>query len=397
DIAIRDEAKYDARQAIELTLGEYLPSEESEVKVDYDTEGLIKWARNRFGVELDPTRLQGRSAAERQYVRDQLVQRAEEVVERADLSGIREYTQKDFGAAELSNWLKDKLGFDVRTQDILNAQKDAERNNPDPVTTMVMQRVEQWYHRREIEYPVEYGIGMFQNMVRQPGIGPQEAAKAFLQWANMRFGLSWTQDIFKTSTLQTASQQLMQASQKFVDERRMEKEMAEAIATKSDDELNAYWEKNYLRPLPETMRYLSGDERTNAIRASVENIRRLELLRFERTILIETLDTHWKDHLYAMDQLRDTIGFRTFSQNDPRIEYKREGSQMFKDMLESVKLRVTELLFKARLTPPQPQQNFAPRPAPRPMAPAPTAGLGIIGPGIGGGISGPGLSGPAQA
>jgi preprotein translocase subunit SecA len=173
--------------------------------------------------------------------------------------------------------------------------------------------------------------------------------------------------------------------------------MAEAIATKNDDELNAYWEKNYLRPLPENMRYLSGDERTNAIRASVENIRRLELLRFERTILIETLDTHWKDHLYAMDQLRDTIGFRTFSQNDPRIEYKREGSQMFKDMLESVKLRVTELLFKARLTPPQPQQNFAPRPAPRPMAPAPTAGLGIIGPGIGGGISGPGLSGPAQA
>ncbi len=402
DIAIRDEAKYDARQAIELTLGEYLPSEDSEVKVDYDTEGLIKWARNRFGVELDATRLQGGSAEERQYVRDMLVQRAEEVVERADLSGIREYTQKDFGAAELSKWLKDKLGFDVRTQDIINAQKDADRNNPDPVTTMVMQRVEQWYHRREIEYPVEYGIGMFQNMVRQPGIGPQEAAKAFLQWANMRFGLSWTQDIFKTSTLQTASQQLMQASQKFVDERRMEKEMAEAIATKTDDELNAYWEKNYLRPLPENMRYLSGDERTNAIRAGVENIRRLELLRFERTILIDTLDGQWKDHLYAMDQLRDTIGFRTFSQNDPRIEYKREGSQMFKDMLENVKLRVTEMLFKARLTPPQPQQNFAPRPAPRPMAPAGgmggMGGLGIIGPGIGGGISGPGLSsGPAQA
>lgn len=399
EVAIREEAKYDARQAIELTLGEYLPSEESEVKVDYDTEGLIKWARNRFGVELDPNRLQGGNAQERQYVRDQLVQRAEDVVEHADLSGIREYTQKDFGSGELSKWLKDKLGFEVRTQDIINAQKDVDRNNPDPVTTMVMQRVEQWYHRREIEYPVEYGIGMFQNMVRQPGIGPQQAATAFLQWANMRFGLNWTQDIFKSSTLQTASQQLMQASQKFVDDRRMEKEMVDAIACKTDDELNAYWEKNYLRPLPDTMRYLSGDERANAIRAGVENIRRLELLRFERTIVIDTLDSQWKDHLYAMDQLRDTIGFRTFSQNDPRIEYKREGSQMFKDMLANVKLRVTELLFKARLTPPQQQQpqNFAPRPAPRPMAPAQTGGLGIIGPGLGG-ISGPGLGqGPSQA
>jgi preprotein translocase subunit SecA len=50
---------------------------------------------------------------------------------------------------------------------------------------------------------------------------------------------------------------------------------------------------------------------------------------FERTILLDTLDQRWKDHLYAMDQLRDAINFRAFSQQDPRIEYKREGSHMF--------------------------------------------------------------------
>ena len=55
----------------------------------------------------------------------------------------------------------------------------------------------------------------------------------------------------------------------------------------------------------------------------------------ERLVLLDTLDTTWKDHLYQMDQLRDSIGFRAFSQQDPRIEYKREGQRQFLAMMES--------------------------------------------------------------
>jgi preprotein translocase subunit SecA len=115
----------------------------------------------------------------------------------------------------------------------------------------------------------------------------------------------------------------------------------------------------------------------------MENMLRSELLYFERSILLETLDGSWKDHLYAMDQLRDSISFRAFSQNDPRIEYKKEGSHMFAGMLKTVRERVTEYVFKAKINPVP-----APRPAPAPQRPPMGGGggmmtSGIVGPGLG--------------
>ena len=62
------------------------------------------------------------------------------------------------------------------------------------------------------------------------------------------------------------------------------------------------------------MRYLDEDDREDAIRARVETLARPELVQFEQMVLVETLDQSWKDHLYAMDQLRDSIGFRAIAQ-----------------------------------------------------------------------------------
>jgi preprotein translocase subunit SecA len=100
---------------------------------------------------------------------------------------------------------------------------------------------------------------------------------------------------------------------------------------------------------------------------------RAELLHVEQTVLLETLDTTWKDHLYAMDQLRDSISFRAFSQQDPRIEYKREGARLLASMLESIRERVTDYIFKARLTPNVPPPQGAPSGAPSGTG-SPTAG-----------------------
>jgi preprotein translocase subunit SecA len=277
---------------------------------------------------------------------------------------------------------------------------------------MLMQRVEQWYHRRECEYPVEYGVGMFQALARSPQVGPQDAAKSFLNWANGRFNMGWTPDLFKTATIQTATQQLLEVSKKAIEGKKMEQEIAEALATTTDEELEKVFKKHYGPDisLPESLKHLKGDDRANAIRGRIESSRRWELLHFERTILLDVLDNLWKDHLYAMDQLRDTINFRAFSQNDPRIEYKREGSQMFLSMLESARLRVTELVFRARIGPPgaptsgggigaggMPIRPIQPRPMTPPPAPrapigAPPSGGMITGPGMGGGITGPGLA-----
>jgi preprotein translocase subunit SecA len=410
--AIREEAKYESRQSIDITLGEYMPMAGSEVNVDFDPSGLVKWARSRFGVELDPARLQHGGDDERAVVRDILVHRAEEVVEQTDLSGLSAFVEKHYGASELAKWSSAMLLQDVVPDDILGVKKKETQDGSNPVTNMLMERVEAWYRKREVEYPVEFGVAMFQNLRTQ---SPQDAAKRFLDWANYRFGMNWTVDLFRSSTLQTAQRDLLKASERVYAENRMGAEIEQALATKTDDELDAFFQKNYEAPLPATMRYLHGQEREDAIRARIENVRRPELLHFERTILLDVLDGLWKDHLYAMDQLRDTINFRAFSQNDPRIEYKREGSHMFKAVLQNCKSRVSELIFRARIGPggggggmprpaPRPMQAPPPPQAPRPMSggfvPAANSGNGAGGGGGGGmysmGITGPGLDPAGQ-
>jgi preprotein translocase subunit SecA len=58
-----------------------------------------------------------------------------------------------------------------------------------------------------------------------------------------------------------------------------------------------------------------------------------------------------------MDQVRESIGFRSFSQLDPRIEFKREGARLFEEMFEHIQDRVTDLVFKAKMQVRMPQQK----------------------------------------
>jgi preprotein translocase subunit SecA len=85
----------------------------------------------------------------------------------------------------------------------------------------------------------------------------------------------------------------------------------------------------------------------------------------ERTILLQMIDHHWKDHLWGMDQLKDGIGLRGYGQKDPLAEYKREGYDMFAGMMERIKTDTLERLFKFQLVRgerPEPEREAA-RPA----------------------------------
>jgi len=66
----------------------------------------------------------------------------------------------------------------------------------------------------------------------------------------------------------------------------------------------------------------------------------------EKMIMLQVIDTKWKDHLYAMDNLREGIGLRAYGQRDPLVEYQHEGYDMFMAMIESVKHETIEFLFK---------------------------------------------------
>ena len=76
-----------------------------------------------------------------------------------------------------------------------------------------------------------------------------------------------------------------------------------------------------------------------------------ELMReLERMVLLHTVDSRWKDHLYAMDSLKEGIGLRGYGQRDPLVEYKREAYDMFEDLIQRIKEEVSELIFKVQIT-----------------------------------------------
>ena len=66
---------------------------------------------------------------------------------------------------------------------------------------------------------------------------------------------------------------------------------------------------------------------------------------FERMILLQVIDSQWKDHLLEMDHLKEGIGLRGYGQKDPLIEYKKEGFEMFQSMLDRIEEDAVRYLF----------------------------------------------------
>ena len=357
-------AREEARAEITVTLGEYIP-DEANVE-DIDTAGLIAWAESRYGAELTSEDVLNLTTKE---IADRIEEAAFEKIEHADLSGISQFTVPNFGEQALCDWLR-------RTMDLHFTPADINKHERrEDVIDMILDRVTEAYDKREVEYPVDFMMELTMALMRQ---SPQAAADNLVRWANTRFELGWTPESLRTTPPQKIREQLVEASRNFVKSDRIAKATEAALACKDDDALEAHLKEKYNAQLPLWMRRLKGEDRDNAIRARIEGILRSELVWFEQTILLQVLDPIWKDHLYGMDQLRDTINYRAFSQQDPRIEYKREGSRLFGQMMERIRDRVTEMVFRARVMPQINVQQPPPRQAPmqqqpqqQPQQPAP--------------------------
>jgi len=75
-----------------------------------------------------------------------------------------------------------------------------------------------------------------------------------------------------------------------------------------------------------------------------------EVIRYlEKVVMLQVVDTQWKDHLLAMDHLKEGIGLRGYGQKDPLVEYKREAFDMFVDMTERIKTEILTRLFRIQV------------------------------------------------
>jgi len=75
-----------------------------------------------------------------------------------------------------------------------------------------------------------------------------------------------------------------------------------------------------------------------------------ELMRqFERSLMLQTLDAQWRDHLAALDHLRQGIHLRGYAQKNPKQEYKRESFELFSDMLDRIKHEVVKIILTVQV------------------------------------------------
>ena len=89
---------------------------------------------------------------------------------------------------------------------------------------------------------------------------------------------------------------------------------------------------------------------TQAIYKARESLLPPEMIRgFERFVILRTIDEKWKDHLYAMDQLREGINLRAYGQKNPLLEYKSEGFKLFQEMMADMNATTVQRLFRTQI------------------------------------------------
>jgi preprotein translocase subunit SecA len=86
-----------------------------------------------------------------------------------------------------------------------------------------------------------------------------------------------------------------------------------------------------------------------AFDAKVQQVGAANFTQFERIVLLQSIDSHWREHLAALDYLRQGIHLRGYAQKQPKQEYKREAFELFGQLLDSVKNEVTKVLMTVQV------------------------------------------------
>jgi preprotein translocase subunit SecA len=328
---IKERAKNSTADDITLTMGEYL--EDYDDPQTWDIAGLCKWAMSAFRVNLSPAKVKEQSPEE---IQEQLIAAAAEQVDKKDCSQPAEFLKKDFSVRRLTEWAKTKfdIKLDVEQLKGLNASQARQ---------LLIEIAAAKYKQREIEYPVEFAM----NMVYGPQGTNIYAFQTLAEWANRKYNAGLSADHIQNIKPRILYDQLLELSKSF-NNGKFDQELAEKIAHLNTAELAKWANERFETSLTEQDLGDGPKIKDNLSEQAKEFLRR-ELSDLEKYVLLHVYDSTWKDHLYAMDHLKDSIWTRSFAEKDPKVEYKREGFRMFNELLETIEDRVSDIIFRVRL------------------------------------------------
>ena len=348
----KEEAERAAETQVLDAIEENLPEDED--SKDWNWAALAKSANTRWGLNLRDRDL---IKAGRDHVGELLIDKAREAVEKVDLSDGAHFLDPEFAHKTTCAWVHHKFGIEMKPEEI----QDLERPE---IMDLVRRRAVEAYEAKESEYPVM--AGMYRFSTRSQGGQPRVDRQALVDWAQQRFGVELELEDLKSkqreeiySLLLNVSRQHQERAGQMAEnvEDKVEKIFsgtAGAQATAGEASSNgaltslSHWlEENLGYQLSaDEISELPRDELEAKLLTAVENRYRPEIRRMERQLVLQLVDTTWKDHLLAMDHLRSAVGLVGYAQVDPKVEYKREGRKLFEQMWTSIGQRTTDLIFK---------------------------------------------------
>jgi preprotein translocase subunit SecA len=328
---IKQQAKAAAANNISLSIGEYL--EDYSDPQTWDVAGLCKWAMSAFRVSLSPGKVKHQSPEE---IEQQLTSAASEQIDKKDCSQLDEFLNEDFAARMFVEWARAKFGIKLDSEQI-------ENGNASEIRELLGEEAAAKYKQREIEYPVEFAM----NMVYGPQGANVYAFEALANWANKKYNAKLSIERIQNTKPRELHRHLLELSKNFNDGE-LDREVSTKISELEISELVNWANERFEASLTEDDLGDGAELKDRLCELGREFLRK-ELSDLEKYVLLQVYDSTWKDHLYSMDHLKDSIWMRGWAEKDPKTEYKREGFRMFDEMLETIEDRITDIIFKVRL------------------------------------------------
>ncbi|MBL8811242.1 MAG: preprotein translocase subunit SecA [Planctomycetaceae bacterium] len=344
---IRDEGERQGETQIYEQIDINLP-EDSDSKLDWNWLALTKWVNRAFGLSLSDKDLRKH---ERSALAPFLLEKAREGIARWDLKDLDNFLDPLFPQKAFAGWANFNFLVGVQPEEL----KDKEQPE---IVQLLKDRVKQRYDEKEVTFPVSVGMHNFLE-----GDGKQNERfnrEKLARWANTRFRTDLDPEKFSELLTAQIYETLVEISRKFLSRRpaasAVDNKLREILGSAQDKArlteaqatalLNWVEEDLGLGMNADRVRSLTVGQAKVEILQGIDQVFRPEIRQTERSVLLEFVDTAWKDHLYFMGHLRQGIGFVGYAQKDPRTEYKREGRRAFLAMWDRIAEQVTQTLFR---------------------------------------------------
>ena len=351
---LRDEGERQYDVVIQEQIEVYLPEdgggdEEEDITQQWNWIALAKWANRYFDINLQDRDLQKVGRPDLQIY---LLDFGRKFIEKWEVAPLDIFMADDFEVRSLCGWAHHHFTLDVTPEDLAGRETAF-------VEDYLNEKVRKLYDDKEAAFPVKVGLNSF--LSGDGSAGEKYNREKLCRWANTRLNRDFRPEDFASMSTEEIEKLLLDTSRDFLLAKpdkdmvaakllecipdsdnanaRVTPEQAKALAEWASKELN--WKVDQeklceLRPEDARSEFVQG----------IDRVYRPELRQTERSVLLEIVDTEWKDHLHHMDQVKQGIGLVGYAQKDPKTEYKKEGRRAFTEMWERIDEKVTQATFR---------------------------------------------------